>query len=280
MIDSLTAHTSKAIYQSLIESPLLIGDLPEAPSFPRGELLLPRELPPLNLQQKLGHLYEDALASLLESSPRFDLLARNLQIQKDAHTTVGELDFLLRDLESGQLIHLELATKFYLAVEAETGLTLPGPDARDNYFKKLQRLRSHQLQLPSLYQVHFPEAYRHEPIITQQLIYGCLFDHIHAAQLATPEFSHPNGRRGRWLTIDELPDHFPPETIFQIIPKPLWPVPFEFLNEIVLDNWSPNAAVDRCLMFRVVGKSVRYFVAPSGYPKTVSSSPLLFLTED
>ena len=174
---------TQPLLQSLVGGPLLIGDLPEACSFPYQDLEIPAAPTPLNLQQKLGYLYEDALGILLEASPRFDLLARNLQLHSDTQTTLGELDFLLRDLDSDLLIHLELATKFYLAVETPSGLALPGPDARDNYFRKLQRLRSHQLTLAQNHRSALPESYQHHPIVAQQLIYGCLFDHIDAAEL-------------------------------------------------------------------------------------------------
>jgi hypothetical protein len=261
---------SKALLKSLIASPLLVTDLPEAVAFTHSALHLPDHFPPLDLQQKLGHLYEDALAVLIEASPLYDLLARNLQIQSDTHTTVGELDFLLRDLRSGQLVHLELATKFYLAVQTESGLALPGPDARDNYFKKLHRLRTHQLLLPTSHQQHLPTAYRHEPIITQQLIFGCLFDHIASNKPATAEFISATCRRGRWLTIDQLPDQFPPDTTYQIIPKPLWPVPLELLIGIPLERWSPTASLDRCLMLRIRNEPLPYFIAPADYEKRLT----------
>ena len=138
---------SKALFQSLIEQPPLLADLPEATTFPCKSLVFPEETCALNLQQKLGHLYEDALAVLLESTPRYDVLAQGLPIRQDAGHTLGELDYLLRDLVSERTIHLELAVKFYLAVETESGLRLPGPDARDHYFRKLEKMRSHQLVL-------------------------------------------------------------------------------------------------------------------------------------
>lgn len=253
------------LLQSLITGPLLVGDLPEAPTFPHQNLTLPASFPDLNLQQKLGHLYEDALALLLKSSPSYDLLAQNLQIQTDIHTTVGELDFLIRDLTTGQLIHLELATKFYLAVDTPSGLTLPGPDARDNYFRKLARLRTHQLQLPRLFKNHLPPEFRHEPIITGQLIYGCLFDHIGSTTPATPEFLNPNCRRGKWLTIDQLHAHFPESTRFQLIPKNLWPVPFELLENIPLESWSPDPGIKNCHMIQTDHDPDPVFVAPAGY---------------
>lgn len=262
-----TEPIANALLRSLLESPLLIDDLPEAPSLSRTHLALPNTIPALNLHQKLGHLYEDALAILLRESPTLDLLKENLQIRRDIHTAVGELDFLLREKSTGNLIHLELATKFYLAVDTPDGLTLPGPDARDNYRRKLTRLRNHQLTLPSRFPDYFPETYRSEAIETKQLIYGCLFDHIHANELANPEFISPTCRRGRWLHQYELSSYFPKETQFQLIPKHLWPMPFNLLTDIPLESWQPNEPIDRCLMIHAGVDPAPYFVSPDSYPK-------------
>ena len=257
----------QALLQSFIEGPHLIGDLPEANAFHYGDLSLPDSITELNSNQKLGHLCEDAFAVLVESSPQYELLTQNLQVQTDTHTTVGELDFLLRDLGNGQLIHLELATKFYLAVETENGLALPGPDARDNYFNKLQHLRNHQLKLTQKHRDALPEPYRNESILNRQLIYGCLFDHIHAAAPANPEFINPHCRRGCWLGIDECNEHFPQGTHFQIIPKPLWPVPPQLIQDIPLETWEPETSIDRCIMVRVKDDPILYFITPANYPE-------------
>lgn len=265
----MTAPTQPLLL-SLVQGPLLIGDLPEAISFPRHLLQLPAKATPLNTRQKLGHLYEDTLALLLEASPRFDLLARNLQLHTGDQITLGELDFLLRDLETDQLIHLELATKFYLAVDAPTGLALPGPDARDNYFRKLQRLRSHQLLITQKHHRALPPIYQDQTIVARQLIYGCLFDHIHASQPAAPEFALPHCRRGRWLLINECHDYFAPDTQLQIIPKALWPVPLSLLKDIPLKPWSPETPIERCQMLRVNDDPSPYFVTPPNYLSTIS----------
>ncbi len=251
------ASTSQAILRSLMEAPLLVGDLPEAAVLGREALELPDPIPSLNLQQKLGHLYEEAMAMLLEASPGFELVARGLQLRGDDLKTVGELDFLVRDPECDQLIHLELATKFYLAVETAGGLELPGPDARDNYFRKLHRLRSHQLGLSSNHRDCLPKGLRDESIVVRQLLYGCLFDHIDATSPSMPDWSDPECRRG----------HFPLGAVFQVIPKCLWPVPLEYLSEVDLEPWVLPGTINRCVMVRVDGGNVPYFVTPSGYPK-------------
>ena len=209
---------SDAIFQSLLASPLLVGDLLGAARFGRHGLVAPAVSVELNFDQKLGHLYEDALAAVFASSPSIELLEQNLQIQESIHSTVGELDFLIRDA-NGTLTHLELATKFYLAVKTDSGIVFPGPDSRDNYDRKIQRLLSHQLTLTERHKANLPPAYRDEEIIVKQLIYGCLFDHISEVDLSCPEFSNPECRRGKWLHRSELADHFSNDSQFFLIPK-------------------------------------------------------------
>ncbi|MDB4766093.1 DUF1853 family protein [bacterium] len=262
--------TTDAIFQSLLTSPLLVGDLPNAARFSRRDLVAPSDSVQLNFDQKLGHLYEDALAIVFASSPNIELLEQNLQIQENIHSTVGELDFLIRDA-NGTLTHLELATKFYLSVKTENGISFPGPDSRDNYDRKIQRLLSHQLILTERHKANLPPAYCDEDVVVKQLIYGCLFDHfsdhISQADLSVPKFSNPNCRRGRWLHHAELAEHFRNESQFHLIPKYLWPVPIKFLEKIPLEEWRPNMFADRCVMLRIEGHDCSYFVAPDEYPK-------------
>ena len=265
MSDAAPHELATAFLQSIIEGPLLVGDLPEAKCFCRSILRRPEVLPDLNLRQKLGHLFEDALASLLVASHKVDLLHQNLQLRDENRTTVGEMDFLIRQRSNSALIHLELATKFYLAVETPSGITLPGPDARDNYFRKLARLRDHQLQLPIKFRSCLPPEYQSDPITTQQLIYGCLFDHVDASQAYAPEFVLDNCRRGKWIHQQDCERHFGSDSKFELIPKALWPVPFELLEGIKLHRWTPQA-IDRCVMIRADDDPTPYFVAPANYP--------------
>jgi len=260
---------SKALFQSLIEGPLLLEDLPEGTAFPCHSLVPPKEATALNFQQKLGHLYEDALAVMLGSTPRYDSLAQGIQIRQEAGHTLGELDFLVRDLVSDRLIHLELAVKFYLAVETESGILLPGPDARDNYFRKLEKMRSHQLVLVEKFRDLLPEKFREEEIVVQQLVHGCIFNHVNASRPVEAEFLNPKGRRGKWLHAEECAEYFGKNALLEIIPKPLWPVPLEIMKAVELEKWKPDEAMDRCVMVRVGARKedghLPYFIAPNGY---------------
>jgi len=264
---------SEALFQSLIEQPPLLADLPEATTFPCKSLVFPEATCALNLQQKLGHLYEDALAVLLESTPRYDILAQGLPIRQDAGHTLGELDYLLRDLVSDRTIHLELAVKFYLAVETESGLRLPGPDARDHYFRKLEKMRSHQLVLldkVDKFRDLLPEPFREQEIDVQQLVHGCIFNHVQATAPVQAEFLNPNGRRGKWLHVGECAEYFGENKLLKIIPKPLWPAPMKIIAGLELEKWKPDEKMDRCVMVlqgaEEGAEHCPYFIAPNGYP--------------
>ena len=262
---------SKVLLHSLIDAPRLVGDLPEAKSFDLQSLARPELIDTLNFSQKLGHICEDALALLLNASPRYAIMERNFQIQKGAGPTLGELDFLLLDRKSGTLIHMELAVKFFLAVEDSGGLQLPGPNAADSYFRKLAKMRSHQLVLSVKYRDQLPPAYRKKAIKVRQLVHGCIFDHVDARQPAIAPYLEPEGRRGKWLHLRDCPGYFNESTLLEVIPKPLWPVPLDKLKGLSLERWEPTAKLDRCLMLRAGQMPQPYFITPDGYPKSAKA---------
>lgn len=253
------------ILKSLCDGRLFLEGLPEATVFDRSGLRVPENPKPLNEGQKLGHLYEDALGELLEASERYDLLERGLQIQRGRHETVGELDFLFRDSVSAKLIHLELAVKFYLALESPTGLLMPGPNARDNYYHKLERLRTHQLTLTRRFPELLPEPYQRAPIDVQHLVMGCVFDHVQAERLAQPEYLSPSVRRGLWVRQSEFQTHFPDCTTPLVIPKPLWPV--EEVSASQLSPFNLDAPLSRCTLLKVSTEEKPVFITPDAYPK-------------
>ncbi len=265
-------NISKALLQSVIGAPPLLDELPESSPFPHHSLTSPPATSSLNLAQKLGHLYEDAMAMLLDHTPQYDILAQSLQIREATGRTIGELDFLLRDLISGQIIHLELAVKFYLAVEKDTELLLPGPDARDDYFRKLAKMRSHQLSLASQYQHLLPSPFHQLDITTQHMVHGCIFTHIQAHKPIKADYLNPISRRGKWLHASQCQDFFPSNTQLEIIPKSLWPVPLEMISDLSLTTWQATKDIDRCLMVRKKDDHCPYFIAPDGYPNNMGGT--------
>lgn len=62
---------------------------------------------------KLGHLVENIVAKLITLSSNYKILYKNIQIFEDK-ISIGELDFIIEDMVSKQVIHVELAYRFYL----------------------------------------------------------------------------------------------------------------------------------------------------------------------
>ncbi|ATX76412.1 MULTISPECIES: DUF1853 family protein [Reinekea] len=98
---------------------------------------------------KLGRYFEALVAYLFLASTGFRVLAQNRSIVADKRT-LGELDLLVQDLATGQIIHLELALKFYLWVPGQRQAVWIGSGLHDFMADKVQRLYQHQLRLPEL----------------------------------------------------------------------------------------------------------------------------------
>ena len=62
--------------------------------------------------------------------------------------TLGELDLIYQNSNASEVVHLELAIKFYLLNKGGTQLTdFVGPAGHDRLDLKWDRLRQHQLPL-------------------------------------------------------------------------------------------------------------------------------------
>lgn len=148
----------------------LLGYLHTPPLW-RGELLglkqfdpsktLPRELPDpekaipsLSSNFVLGKRMESFFELLIQNSVRYKRLANNIQISRDK-ITLGELDFLLKDLHTNQNIHLELVYKFYVydpSFSSEEARWI-GPNRKDSFLQKMEKLKQKQFAL-----LHKPET--------------------------------------------------------------------------------------------------------------------------
>jgi len=270
--DSLSPLHTKALLESFQTSLLL--ETPEATPFDKSKLPFSEKLPQLNLSQKLGHLCEDALAHLLENSPHYDLLARNIQIQEGKHHTIGEIDYLIKDLATQDVIHLELAMKFYLAVQRTDGTWIyPGPNSTDNWPSKLARLRHHQFTLSqhpatrALFKDRF--HFNNLPKV-QHLICGRLFHHIAQEAPPPPEYAVSEIDWKPWLYGHEWADHLSAHQEILLIPKHLWAAHLcpELLATLPRASHTQlmKLAEQRCVMFTLTDGFHPHFLVPDLWP--------------
>lgn len=137
---------------SILKTNHLDASITGLPAFNLSNLKLKKAINfelPTNI--RLGHLAEKIVSELIKASSNYMVLYENLQIVKDKNT-IGEIDFIIKDSDLNQLIHMELAYKFYLY---DPSLSLDpinnwiGPNRNDSLSQKLEKLK--RKQFPLLY---------------------------------------------------------------------------------------------------------------------------------
>ena len=100
---------------------------------------------PLNIP--LGKRLEYFFEHLINLSSNFEVLAKNIQIFQD-NQTIGEIDFILKDIETGIYYHIEFVYKYYLYFEKNNELEgFIGPNLNDSLIKKLNKLKNKQFPI-------------------------------------------------------------------------------------------------------------------------------------
>ena len=166
---------------------------------------------------RVGRYFEHLVHFYLEAVRGFKIIERGLQIQKHGRT-VGEIDFLFHD-SSDSVVHCEAAVKFYLYVPEsnDSGSHLIGPNAADNFERKMRRLFKHQLPLS---EGRFPEVTRRAAFVK-----GCIFYHpLHDQPATLPGQLSPNHLKGSWIREAELNllDDSSTPAMFRVARKPHW----------------------------------------------------------
>ncbi|MEM8928807.1 MAG: DUF1853 family protein [Bacteroidota bacterium] len=210
---------------------------------------------PIDLPTKirLGHQMEYVFKYLISLSSAYDLVRNNILIE-ERRIRIGELDFILKELKTNQYIHVELAYKFYII---DPGISEPiyrliGPNRRDMFYTKLDKLR--EKQLPLLHHnslLPYWETHNINPTEIQQ---QCCFK----AQLFEPFEENTSIRplnggciSGGWIAFDDFNSagfstaeyHIPRKQEWVIAPHPNvnWMGHFETLMEVNLKMVKENA---------------------------------------
>jgi len=151
---------------------------------------------------RLGLRFEAFISFWLSSvSPNYKLLAQNIQLNEfvdGQKRTIGEVDFIIEELKSGKIIHLEVAVKFYLGTAPYTDLyRWFGTNLNDQLGRKLDHLKQHQTQLLINYsdKISYSIDERH-CIIKGRLFYP-------EDQKTAPKGIAKNHLRGRYLFQQE-----------------------------------------------------------------------------
>lgn len=141
---------SKARIISILEAQILNLSSFGFETFYLSELMLPT-IPNIEITEniRLGHRVEKIVSDLIKASTNYKMLYENLQI-KVGNKTIGEIDFIIEETQTKQIIHLELAYKFYLFDPNLSTIPIDnwiGPNRNDSLIDKIEKLRDKQFPL-------------------------------------------------------------------------------------------------------------------------------------
>ncbi|HUH45985.1 MAG TPA: DUF1853 family protein [Arenibacter sp.] len=116
-------------------------------------------LPAIPHNLRLGHQIEFVFQQLLNRSHHYRVLVHNLAIYQNK-ISLGEIDYILQNIDNGEHIHIELTYKFYIITGDGQAIDqqLIGPNKRDTFILKKERIKQHQL--PLLYRSESGEVLR------------------------------------------------------------------------------------------------------------------------
>ena len=172
---------------------------------------------------RLGKRFEQLVNWWFEECPEYDVLAKNLVIQ-GRDRTLGEMDLIVRDAQTSQVLHLELACKFYLQTRISGSWNhWVGMDPKDRLDLKLDKLAS-QLKLEKRSETQSVLRELGIRIDTRAAwVKGWCFVHYqNATRARLPIQAHRSVSSGWWCTLSEWGSIWQPQSSWILIPAQHW----------------------------------------------------------
>lgn len=180
---------------------------------------------PIPQNIRLGHQMEHVCKQLLDFSDKYEVLLHNLPIL-EGKQTIGEIDFILKEKSTQQLVHVELTYKFYIINPkiSEPIHQLMGPNKRDMFFTKMEKIKNAQFGL--LHSIAGRNALAENDINSTEIVHQACYK----AQLFEPFRSkplhlrplNPNCIVGYWLRLGDLQTDAFKKNEFYIPSKSQW----------------------------------------------------------
>lgn len=188
----------------------------------------------------IGIQAEKCFEAYLTASQHYQLVASNLQIysqpndSKDERSTLGELDYIIKNLKTGEIVHVELAYKFYLfdpgILAQEEGQWI-GPNRKDSLLEKLIKTRDKQFPLINSKEALAKLRFLKIGLPTKQQL--CLKCHLFIPKSMNLEEFPMNYQKcivGKWMRFEEFVNE-DRRAQFYIPNKKEWLLPLEGLED-------------------------------------------------
>ncbi len=171
----------------------------------------------------LGKRFERLLSFYFRRSPRFEVIWEGKQVLVNK-TTLGEMDFLVKDLVDDKVYHIEVACKFYLSSKNQRDWsTFLGPNAKDCLADKMKKF-TRQFDL-----AHHPfvqEAFQEqglERFESRLFLKGFIFHHFTLLQkVRSHRWSSQEYASGWYCFASEIPTLLNDHSQWLILDKKNW----------------------------------------------------------
>lgn len=245
---------TKARIASLFKAPILDSEITGFESFRLSDLEIESELDfdlPNNL--RLGHLVEKTVAQCIQASTNYRLLHESIQLIQEKQT-LGEIDFILEEVKSRKIIHMELAYKFYLydpSISDNPIQNWIGPNRNDSLHLKLKKLKEKQFPLLHHKVLESQLGGLASSEITQAL---CFMASLYLPYQKKVELdsSYQKAVKGYYLSYDEFQRLHHSGSVYYLPTKKEWGIdPSE--NQ----NWLKNQEIEADLTMSISDKRSR-----------------------
>ncbi len=234
----------------------------------------------------LGKYFEALIEFMIRKSPYRKLLVANLQINSGTRT-IGEIDFIYKNLVNDKLIHLETAGKFFLWKGDNYELSsFIGPNPNDSLDKKISKIKTSQLPLAKSDIVKRTlKSLRIKGNIESKVLFkGYLFTPL--GKECQPPFAGNNFYRGFRINSNELNILRKRKSYWRILKRKEWVSPYFTNDKSQFTDWEHienkiriDLATDHypILLSEIVKdknnfvETSRFFITPPNWPNNFNN---------
>ncbi len=235
--------------------------------------------------RSLGRYYESLWTYFFQHDKQYQLISLNLPVRENSKT-IGEFDFIIKDINNDFFIHHEVAVKYYLFFQSHKSQTVNdknnwlGPNSKDTLQKKWAHITQHQSQLSE----HSCAKKELSNIGINKIkktlaIKGYLFtpsDIGKSNKNAPTDFNNENNL-SQWFTINNFLLAQNPNKTLAFIPKKRWlstshePESIELFNKenLVEKIRSVNTPLMAAYVKKnggLLSEEERFFIIPDSWP--------------
>ena len=163
----------------------------------------------------VGKYFERLLYFFFTHYHQFDVLYSGKQLF-DGDKTIGEIDFIIEDLHTNEIIHIEIAVKYYMGYRNTSKHSMwIGPNGMDTLEKKMKKFEKQLALSKSEELIKLIKVDKRKILLK-----GYFFKHFTSNSL--PYFNKPENDECLWLYQNEMNKIIDAEEYYSIIPKNKW----------------------------------------------------------